>query len=54
MVRRLGVMRVPQGIMRIVSSVKKQSKSKDGTALDFSGCLVSSSGSKEGKGSASA
>ena len=25
--------------------VKKQSKSKDGTALDFSGCLVSLSGS---------
>ncbi len=48
-------MRVPQGIMRIVSSVEKQSKLKDGTALDFSGHLVSSSGSKEGKeGSASA
>ena len=48
-------MRVPQGIMRIVSSVEKQSKSKDGTALDFSGHLVSLSGSKEGKeGSASA
>ena len=34
--------------------VKKQSKSKDGTALDFSGHLISLSGSKEGKGSASA
>ena len=52
--RRLGVMRMPQGIMRIVLSVEKQSKSKDGAALDFSGHLVSLSGSKEGKGSASA
>ena len=34
--------------------VEKQSKSKDGTALDFPGHLVSLSGSKEGKGSASA
>ena len=34
--------------------VEKQSKLKDGTALDFSRRLVSLSGSKEGKGSASA
>ena len=34
--------------------VEKLSKSKDGTALDFSWQLVSLSGSKEGKGSASA